>query len=485
MSGKEFHLSCVVVTGPPYHSQRPTFLKRVTQSDGFRRKGCWSMAYRSVRFPVAALVAAAVAVVGASLSAGAASPSAVPLIDDATLKAMSSSMGGASPTPTSRTIPHWWGSTHDPSNGVTYGYNMVGANPYACSGAGCSVTVQADITPIVVHVAGLTFSGADVVAATLASPQFTLNDYGSTPFATGTGNPSGTPPTALTRSAGGALSQNDAGNSLQLQDATMRAQFNKTGSSNYHLYLHPNVLPTVTIDVPSNQGTLLRSGRGVIFADINISWWAAKIKNLESSADPTHLPIYLTDSVLLHIGQDIFNCCVIGFHGTRATGLGVGSANSNGNAKVQTFAWASWVRPGIYARPNGGTDWALQDIHALSHEIAEWADDPFVNNTVEPWLTPTAPQYGCTSVLETGDPVVAIGFAMGTNGYDQGPNPNGSQSADGYYHPEDEALLPWFMRTAPNTVSEPTQAASTNIGRYTLMGDLNPFSGFRQPATGC
>jgi hypothetical protein len=27
--------------------------------------------------------------------------------------------------------------------------------------------------------------------------------------------------------------------------------------------------------------------------------------------------------------------------------------------------------------------------------------------------------------------------------------------------------------------------ASTNIGRYTFMGDLNPFPGFRQPATGC
>jgi len=43
----------------------------------------------------------------------------------------------------------------------------------------------------------------------------------------------------------------------------------------------------------------------------------------------------------------------------------------------------------------------------------------------------------------------------------------------------------WFMRTAPNTVSEPTQSPSTNIGRYTLMGDLNPFDGFRAPATGC
>ena len=75
-----------------------------------------------------------------------------------------------------------------------------------------------------------------------------------------------------------------------------------------------------------------------------------------------------------------------------------------------------------------------------------------MNNTVEPWLTPTAPQYGCTGILETGDPVVGIGFAMGTNTFEQGPNPNGTQSADGYYHPEDEAFLPWFMRTAPNTV---------------------------------
>jgi hypothetical protein len=401
------------------------------------------------------------------------------VINDANLKALTTTIGGgANPLPTTRTVPHWWGSTLDPNNGITYGYNMVGADPNSCSGSACSVTVETDITPLIVKVGGLTFSGSDVLAATLASPQFALNDYGSTPFATA-GAPN------VPRGPGGLLSQNDAGVQLQLEDATMRAQFNKTGGSNYHLRLHPNVLPPVTINVPQNQGVLLQSGRGTIFADVNISWWAAQIQNLETTANPTHLPLYLTDSVLLHIGQDVTNCCVIGFHGTRATGLGGGSGGSNGNAKVQTFAWASYVAPGIYARPNGGTDWALQDIHAVSHEIAEWADDPFVNNFVEPWLTPTAPQYGCTNILETGDPVVAIGFAMGTNTFEQGPNPDGSQSADGYYHPEDEVFLPWFMRTAPNTISEPTQSPSANIGRYTLMGDLNPFPGFRQPATGC
>jgi hypothetical protein len=92
---------------------------------------------------------------------------------------------------------------------------------------------------------------------------------------------------------------------------------------------------------------------------------------------------------------------------------------------------------------------------------------------------------GCTGVLETGDPVVGIGFTVGTNTFRQGPTPVGTQVADGAFHPEDEVFLPWFMRTAPNTISQPTQSRSTNIGRYTLMGDLNPFPGFRQPATGC
>jgi len=234
---------------------------------------------------------------------------------------------------------------------------MAGADPNHCSGTACDVTIQVDITPLIVNVGGRTFSGSDVVAATLASPQFALNDYGSTPAATAAGSFPNAP--ALIRGAGGPLSQLDAGVPLQLEDATMRAQFNKTGASTYHLRLHPNVLPAETIDVPANQGALLQSVRGVVFASVNISWWSSHIKNLETTADPTHLPVYLTSNVLLHIGQDVTNCCVIGYHGTKATGIGNGNAHSNGNAPVQTFAWASYISAGIYARPNGGTDWAL------------------------------------------------------------------------------------------------------------------------------
>ena len=435
-----------------------------------------------------AVAGAAVLVPLIALRLGAQSGGAVQTVDDSALQATTTTVGGASVLPTTRTVAHWWGSTVDPHNGVTYGYNMVGANPNTCAGSNCSVTIDADITPLNVIVGGLSFNGSDVVVPTLDSPQFSLENYGSTPFATAAGAfPN---PPAFIRGPGGALSQNDSSQLLQLEDATMRAQFNKTGtSSTYHVMLNPIVHPAVTIVVPGNKGALLRSGRGVIFADVNIQWWATRIQNLNTSlsyTDPTHLSIYLTSDVVNFIGSNPLNCCVIGFHGAaKVPGNGLGSVNGNGNEAVHTYAWASYISPGIYARPIGGTDWALQDIHPLSHEIAEWADDPFINNLVEPWLTPTAPQYGCTDILETGDPVVGIGFAMGINTFRQGPNPNGTQSADTFYHPEDEVYLPWFMRLTPNTVSEPTQTPTANIGRYTLMGTLNPFPGFRQPATGC
>jgi hypothetical protein len=446
----------------------------------------------------------AVAVVGTASAASSSKSSSIPVISDSQLQAEFTTVGGltggATPEPDSvRTIPHWFGSTTNPNDGITYGYNMVGADPNSCSGSGCDATVQADITPVIVNInfGGQVWTfdptvpigtGPSVLDGTLASPQFATNDYVSTTAAT---VPSCGPLTAECRGTVGvySLSQGDAGNSLQLEDATMRAQFNQTGSSPYHLLLDPHVTAPVTINVPANHGTLIESGRGVIAAQVDIKWWSSQIKNLETKADPTHLPIYLTNNVMNYIGVP-GNCCVIGFHGTIPVGLGYGSGNSNGHAKLQTFAWASWVKPGFYARPDGGTDWALQDIHALSHEISEWADDPFVNNFVEPWVTPTAPQYGCTNILETGDPVVAIGFSMGNNITDQTMNPwtsptnqTPSQSFDGTYHPEDEVFLPWFMRTSPNTISESTQSSSD--GRYTLMGDLNPFPGFRAPATGC
>jgi len=145
-------------------------------------------------------VAVLVGVLVFGLAEIAAAQSAPQVIDDSQLKALTTTVGGASVLPTTRTVPHWFGSTLDVHNGVTYGYNMVGANPNNCFGAECSVTIEADITPLIVNIGGRTFSGSDVLDATLASPQFALNDYGSTPFATA-GAPN------LPRGSGGVLSQ--------------------------------------------------------------------------------------------------------------------------------------------------------------------------------------------------------------------------------------------------------------------------------------
>ncbi len=299
-----------------------------------------------------------------------------------------------------------------------------------------STTVTVDITPLNVTVGGRAFNGTDILQPTLNSPVFTNNDYTSAQFVSD-------PTVAKGHTTGGILSPGNTSN--QLEDATMRSQFNEQGTG-YHLLLNPVLHPAITIDVPSRQGTLIQTPRGVVAGDVDATWWSTRIQNLNNSlsyADPTHLQLYLTDNTMLFTGDNPLSCCIIGFHGaSEVVGKGLGSTHGNGNQPIQTFAWASYVTPGFF---NPKTAWTLQDIDPLSHEISEWADDPFVNSFVQPWTSPAiAPN--CSNILETGDPVVGVGFTKETNTFRQGPTPNGTQVADGFYHPEDEALLPWFMR---------------------------------------
>ncbi|HET8560503.1 MAG TPA: hypothetical protein VFL69_08310 [Marmoricola sp.] len=381
--------------------------------------------------------------------------STLPVQDLSASQAEFTEMGGATPLATDRTVQHWHGSFTDPTNGVTYGYNMVGSDP----ATNTSTTTPTDIYPVdVVFSAndGYALNGTDVADSTVASPLFQPGDYSTTDHAGVDVN-----------SPGGELSAGNTG--VQYEDAVMRSQFDKAGTDGYHVDLgQPAVHAPLTLVVPQGKGSAYRTRAGVVYGLVDINWFSSRVQQYlgQQHTDPTHLPIFLTDNVMLSIGSD---CCVIGYHGAaKVTGNGSGSTSGNGSQGVQTFAYSAYTTPGTF-----GATAFIRDIHALSHEIAEWGDDPFVNNTVDPWLTPTAPQYGCTGILETGDPVVGIGFTM----------PGNSADPDGYYHPEDEVFLPWFAREAPNTTSQPTQ--SSTDGRYTLLGDLNPYPGFREPATGC
>ena len=137
-------------------------------------------------------------------------------------------VGGASVLPTTRTVPHWFGQTTDPHNGVTYGYNMVGADPNHCSGAACSTTVEADITPLIVNIDGLTFDGTAVLGAdarVAAVREQRLRVDAGRDRGRRIPERSRVHPRAGRRPLAGRR-----GVPLQLEDATMRAQFNKTGA---------------------------------------------------------------------------------------------------------------------------------------------------------------------------------------------------------------------------------------------------------------
>ena len=433
------------------------------------------------RVPVAFLSATIGAIVASSIGVSA---GPAPIVVSDTTNPTTTTVGGAPVLNTTRTVQHWSGTTFDAHNGVTYQYNMVGADPNNCVGAACDATIPVDIIPLNVNVAGQSFNaGPDVIQAILASPQFQPGDYTSTSAASTA--PSTANPFGGSQGPGGPLSAGNTG--VQLEDAVMRSQFNKVGTG-YHLRLaQPVVHDAITIDVSAEHGVIAtrNPARGVYFADVNIQWWSAELQNLNNSLgyiDPTHLPIYVTNEVMLYIGKNPASCCVFGFHGAGIVpGKTNGPGHGNGNNPVQTYAWSTYVTPGTF---NPHTAWAIQDIDGLSHEISEWADDPFVNNTVEPWIVAFQPQYPCTSVMETGDPVVAIGFSKGVNTFEQTPSSTGGVFYDGTYHPEDEVFLPWFMRSHPNTISQPTQSPSVDVGRYTFMGDLNGF-GFNTGAPSC
>lgn len=90
--------------------------------------------------------------------------------------------------------------------------------------------------------------------------------------------------------------------------------------------------------------------------------------------------------------------------------------------------YSSWITPGLF---NGG----FQDVTALSHEMSETFNAPFVNNATPWWL---APSGHCQNNLETGD--VTEGLA----------NPTFPITLNGAtWHPQTEALLPWFAGVTP------------------------------------
>lgn len=362
-----------------------------------------------------------------------------------------------------RTVPHWSGSFTDPTNQVTYPFTMVGSDPRL----GQSTTVATTIIPLKFKfVAGaqdvsvlnvparnyfptplaVSMNGADNVADTVGSPVFTPSSF---PIS------------------------GDSG--VQFGDAFARAQFGKVGTG-YHVILgKPRVAKTVTIRVPESKGVAVLNPLGVLIGRVDSTWFKERLARLIDEMDlkPATLPIFLSNNVALYQDANFLHCCSLGGHGA-------GSPASNATISlsrkhnVRTFVYAAYLTPNTFPQfpaPFAG----LSDIHALSHEIAEWIDNPFGINKVQPYRIPTAPPGACSADLETGDPLAGVWIPMPGN-----PN----AAAGLVWHPQDEVFLDWFARDGEAAGLAPAD------GRYTFAGPMTtaiggPFAAFGQSAQPC
>ena len=226
------------------------------------------------------------------------------------------------------------------------------------------------------------------------------------------------------------------GLSLQFADAVQRAEFQSVRRTDWHTVLNPpTMFAGVTIHVPSTAVRVFQlSSDGKIFCLLDITFLENQLNALLNSEPltPRQFRIFLIRNTFLFQGGNPNNCCVVGFH-TAAEAI------TSTQTFIQTLAYASWVDSDVAAQFLGNAN--FMDIVALSHEISEWMNDPFVNNAVIPsWQFPGEPGI-CQGNLEVGDPVEVLAHNLVTF-----PVTIGGFT----YHPQNEALLQWFAQVTPS-----------------------------------
>jgi hypothetical protein len=367
-------------------------------------------------------------------------------------------VAGALPLPGTKTIPTWRDVFTDPTNGQTYGVDIVGSQDPRSPGAG-TTTVPVSIIPVDLSFeanGGQTFKGSDSVQAVLHSPIFQAADYS-------------------------AFSDNRG---VQYEDAVMRSQFDQVGASPFHLELAPTVLPTLRLSVPKSNGEVQTYANGAQYGCVDFGWLFPRMWSAMGSLHviPTSLVVFLTTYV--RGAYTSRGACIpffVGIHGAGNPGRGYpenGNGASSSETMGQTWMVASYepvaIRPITPDHP-----YTYRDVEILGHEIAEWADDPYALNVIQPFAQPNTPTYEpCSNLLETGDPVITRTTSLPGNTYFQN-----LPAADGTWTVQDEVFLPWFARESPNRTSEPE--ASSGLGRYTFFGDTNTDPVFHAPAHGC
>lgn len=239
-----------------------------------------------------------------------------------------------------------------------------------------------------------------------------------------------------------------SGAGIQFADAVQRAEFFHIMLPAWHTVLHPaTIVQNVAITVPrfttvtvngkkAQVQTYFTSkandGRTVVFLldqffDQQIFNLVVKEINAGRFTTGALNIAFFPNTFLFSLNSSggVGDCCVLGFH----------TFFTDNGTPIESrwlFAFASWISPGTFS---GG----FQDVTALSHEISEVFNDPFVDNIVPAWQFPNEPGT-CADDLEVGDPVEVL------------PNAVFPVRISGItYHPQTEALLQWFKQKSPST----------------------------------
>ncbi|MFY9559043.1 MAG: hypothetical protein WAQ52_02305 [Terriglobales bacterium] len=295
-------------------------------------------------------------------------------------------------------VPIWQGSFV--FNAQTFHFNMVGTDP--------SLGSMTSNIPIVIVPLKFKFSDGTSLSAT----QMVCGDVKNTKYRVKN--------SPLLKKAAFMPGGTNVG-TTQYVDAFQRANFwsiVSTTSPNYHVLLSPvQMKPVQTINVGANGQTV--AGPCARIGEVNINFFDNIAMNLLTQlAIPANtLPLFLDYNTFWTAG----GCCILGYHSTN-------------NAGTQAYAVAAYSDPGIFNVP-------IQDIHALSHEIGEWMDDPLIPNVnIVPAWGHIGQVGGCQNNLEVGDPVTGKAFTVSVGGL-----------FPFTYHPEDLVFEPWFARISPST----------------------------------
>jgi hypothetical protein len=151
---------------------------------------------------------------------------------------------------------------------------------------------------------------------------------------------------------------------------------------------------------------------------------------------PRILPIFVFEDVVMYDTTPL-NCCILGYHN---------AFTSPTSGALQTYVVSMYDT-------TGGAFGPVQDTVNLSHEVAEWMDDPTTTNPTPPWGNVGQAQNTCQADLEVGDPLSGAIAAI--------PTPRFT------YHVQDLAFKSWFYREAPST--------GVN-GWYSLFGTFQTFA---------